>query len=62
MTTRDGSRLAAIQMLARLVMPNDPKLDDEVAEKFNVCMFTLGVTREEIGDAMSFAIISGGAK
>ena len=63
MSTANSNRLYAIQTIAGLVVAGIPedKLEP-VAEHFATCLFTLGVTRDEIRDAMDFALITGGSE
>lgn len=55
----DGNRLVAIQTLAALTVSRMPEeLLDEAAGEFAACMLALGVTIDEIRDAMQFAMIT----
>lgn len=55
----DGNRLVAIQTIASLTMSNVPEEHwDPAAEQFAACMLALGVTIDEIRDAMQFAMIT----
>lgn len=55
----DGDRLRAIQMLARLCsIGATDENEDSIAEAMCTSLFALGVTREEIGDAVQFALLT----
>lgn len=59
----DGDRLRAIQMLARLCsIGATDENEDAIAENMCVALFALGVTREELEDAMAFALLTLGAE
>lgn len=59
-----SSRLQAIQTIATLVnRGNQSEADeDRAAELLCVSLFSLGVTLDEIRDAMSFVLITGGTE
>lgn len=59
----DGDRLRAIQMLARLCsIGATDENEDSIAEAMCTALFAIGVTREEIEDAMAFALLTLGTE
>lgn len=55
----DGDRLRAIQVLAHLCsIGATDDTEASIVEHLCTALFALGVTREEIGDAMQFALLT----